>query len=52
MVHEMLPRKLPHALSSYEYYLAGPPPMIEAVVRMLQADHQVSADAIHYDRFF
>lgn len=52
MVHEMLPRKLPHALSSYEYYLAGPPPMIEAVVRMLQAEHHVSADAIHYDRFF
>jgi toluene monooxygenase electron transfer component len=52
MVHEMLPRKLPHALASYEYYLAGPPPMIEAVVRMLQADHRVAAEAIHYDRFF
>lgn len=52
LVHEMLPRKLPHVLASYEYYLAGPPPMIEAVVRMLQADHHVSAEAIHYDRFF
>jgi toluene monooxygenase electron transfer component len=52
MVHEMLPRKLPRVLAQYEYYLAGPPPMIEAVVRTLQVDHGVSADAIHYDRFF
>lgn len=52
MVHELLPRKLPRPLAHYEYYLAGPPPMIEAVVRTLQADHRVLAEAIHYDRFF
>lgn len=52
MVHELLPRKLPHALADYEYYLAGPPPMIEAVVGTLQTDHGVAAQAIHYDRFF
>lgn len=52
MVHELLPRKLPRELAAYEYYLAGPPPMIETVVRMLQTDYQVPAKSIHYDRFF
>jgi toluene monooxygenase electron transfer component len=51
-VHELLPRKLDKALPDYEFYLAGPPPMIEAVVRLLVADHQVPPAQIHYDRFF
>src|SRR5690606_2038190 len=34
-VHELLPRRLPRPLPDYEYYLAGPPPMIEAAVRLL-----------------
>lgn len=51
-VHEFLPRKLPQPLADYEYYLAGPPPMIEAVVRLLAADHKVPQAQIHFDRFF
>jgi toluene monooxygenase electron transfer component len=51
-VHELLPRTLPQPLASYEYYLAGPPPMIEAAVRLLVADHQVPQGQLHFDRFF
>lgn len=52
LVHELPRRRLPRELACYEYYLAGPPPMIEAVVRMLVAEHHVPAGQIHYDRFF
>lgn len=52
MVHELLPRKLTKPPAAYEYYLAGPPPMIEAVVRLLIVDQKVPPAQIHYDRFF
>lgn len=51
-VHELLPRTLPQPLAEYEYYLAGPPPMIEATVRLLVADHKVPQTQLHFDRFF
>ncbi|NMG55528.1 2Fe-2S iron-sulfur cluster-binding protein [Aromatoleum aromaticum] len=51
-IHEFLPRKLDRPLDEYEYYLAGPPPMIESAVRLLAADHKVPMAQIHFDRFF
>lgn len=51
-VHEFINKKLGGALSDYEYYLAGPPPMIEAAVRLLVADHKIPSNQIHFDRFF
>jgi len=51
-VHEFLPRTLTAPLTDYEYYLAGPPPMIEACVRLLAGDHAVPSTQIHFDRFF
>lgn len=51
-VHELLGRKLQGHPAAHDYYLAGPPPMIEALVRMLVTEHQVPAGQIHYDRFF
>lgn len=51
-VHELAARTLGADLAAYRYYLAGPPPMIETVVRMLMVEHQVPAPNIHYDRFF
>ncbi|SAL68681.1 oxidoreductase FAD-binding subunit [Caballeronia udeis] len=50
-VHELLERNLPAPLATYDYYLAGPPPMIEVLVRMLVAQ-KVSLGSIRYDRFF
>lgn len=51
-VHEFLPRTLTAPLADYEYYLAGPPPMIEACVRLLAGEHAVPSTQIHFDRFF
>lgn len=51
-VHEQLQSKLELPLAAYEYYMAGPPVMIESVVRMLVVDHKVPMDQIHFDRFF
>lgn len=51
-VHELVARTLSGDLAAHRYYLAGPPPMIETVVRMLMVEHKVPAQNIHYDRFF
>jgi len=51
-VHELLPRKLPRPLPDYEYYFAGPPPMIEATIRLLVAENKVPQSQLHFDRFF
>lgn len=51
-VHELLERRMGGAWLDNEYYLAGPPPMTETVVRLLMVDHKVPANQIHYDRFF
>jgi toluene monooxygenase electron transfer component len=51
-VHEMLPRKLTKPLADYEYYFAGPPPMIEATVRLLVVENKVPQSQLHFDRFF
>jgi toluene monooxygenase electron transfer component len=51
-VHEFITKKLAAPLPDYEYYLAGPPPMIEAAVRLLVAEHKVPTTQIHFDRFF
>lgn len=51
-VHELLPQKLGQPLADFEYYMAGPPAMIEAAVRMLVAEHKVAMEQIHFDRFF
>lgn len=51
-VHEFIAQKLCLPLPSYEFYLAGPPLMIEAAVRLLVAEQGVPATQIHFDRFF
>lgn len=51
-VHETVLAKLPKPLDTHEFYLAGPPLMIEAVVRLLVTEHKVSRSQIHFDRFF
>ena len=51
-VHDSIAQQLTLALTDYEYYLAGPPPMIEATVRFLQLHGKVAPTHIHFDRFF
>jgi toluene monooxygenase electron transfer component len=52
LVHECAGRRLQGRLSECEFYLAGPPPMVDAVRRMLVLEQHVPVERIHYDRFF
>jgi toluene monooxygenase electron transfer component len=52
MVHELVADLPTEAFRQAEFYLAGPPPMAEAVVSLLTQERAVPADRIHYDRFF
>ncbi len=51
-VHELVEQTLGDRMQQYEYYFCGPPPMTEAVQRMLMIDHKVPFSQIHFDRFF
>ncbi len=51
LVHEVLIRRVPD-LAEREIYMAGPPPMIDAVVRACVFERRMPADRIWFDRFF
>jgi toluene monooxygenase electron transfer component len=51
-VHEVAIRALGEKIREMEIYFAGPPPMAEAVQRVLITDLKVPFGQIHYDRFF
>jgi toluene monooxygenase electron transfer component len=51
-VHELVGTTLRPAFSSYEYYLAGPPLIVEACVKLVALQEKVPFSQIHYDRFF
>jgi toluene monooxygenase electron transfer component len=51
-VHEHLAIALPDDCSAIDFYLAGPPPMVDAVRRHLVLDRKVPIEHLHYDRFF
>ena len=51
-IHELVERTLAGRMQEFEYYFCGPPPMTDAVQRMLMLDHKVPFDQIHFDRFF
>ncbi|WP_114811575.1 2Fe-2S iron-sulfur cluster-binding protein [Paraburkholderia kururiensis] len=50
-VHGEVERTIALPLDQYEFYFAGPPPMIEAVQEMLMQRYRVPFDQIHFDRF-
>jgi len=51
-VHDLALRTLDKEPASYEYYMAGPPAMIQAVIDSLCVEHAVPPQQIHFDRFF
>lgn len=51
-IHELAEQTLGDRMMEFEYYFCGPPPLTEAVQRMLMIDHKVPFDRIHFDRFF
>ncbi|MCC4114986.1 2Fe-2S iron-sulfur cluster-binding protein [Aromatoleum toluclasticum] len=50
-VHEAVERDLPGPLDRYEFYFAGPPPMIEALQTLLMQRHRIPYQQLHFDRF-
>lgn len=50
-VHELVQEVLGGSLPAHEIYFAGPPPMAEAVQRMLMQD-KVPGAQVHYDAFY
>lgn len=51
-VHEYLQEALPENCRNVDFYIAGPPKMVEAVRRHLVLDRSVPMEHLHYDRFF
>lgn len=50
-VHDLVVETLGESLPQFEFYFAGPPPMVQAVQMML-TEKKVPFDQIHFDRFF
>lgn len=50
-IHAEVERALASQLGQFDFYFAGPPPMIEAVQNLLMVQHLVAFDRIHFDRF-
>lgn len=51
MLHEIVETGLPEPWSEKRFYIAGPPAMVDAVVKLLLA-RGVSVDQMIYDRFY
>lgn len=52
LVHELVLAKLDGALSEFDFYAAGPPPMLEALSDALIEKGDVNAERLRFDRFF
>ena len=52
LVHESVADDIGVAAREMEVYFAGPPPMAEAMQRLLMLDLQVPFEQVHFDRFF
>jgi toluene monooxygenase electron transfer component len=51
-IHTVVAAQLANNLTNFEIYLSGPPPMTDAVQRMLLLDYRVPSQQIHFDRFY
>jgi toluene monooxygenase electron transfer component len=51
-IHEFVEQELSENLKEYEFYFCGPPPMTQAVQKMLVLDNGVPLEQLHFDRFY
>lgn len=51
MVHEVAKREMAGKYQNLRAYLAGPPPAVDASIRVLLLDAKLTADNIRYDKF-
>ena len=52
MVHEYLAESLDDDCQDCDYFIAGPPPMVDAVRRHLILERKIPVEHLHYDRFY
>lgn len=50
-IHEILARHLDSDPTQWDYYFCGPPPMTDAVHKLLVLDWRVPTRQLHFDRF-
>lgn len=50
-VHQEMERALPAPPPAFDFYFAGPPPMVDAMQELLMVRHRVPFQQIHFDRF-
>lgn len=51
LVHEVAKREMAGKYQNVRAYLAGPPPAVEAAIRVLLLEAKLTADCIRYDKF-
>lgn len=51
-VHDVMAKTLATGFENYEFYCCGPPPMTDAIQRLLLLDKRVPAQQLHFDRFY
>jgi toluene monooxygenase electron transfer component len=51
MVHEVARREMAGKYANVRAYLAGPPPAVDAAIRVLLLEAKLTGDAIRYDKF-
>lgn len=52
LIHEVVRARLGDHLDAFETYFCGPPPMTDAVHRLLLLEAKVPASQLHFDRFY
>ena len=51
-VHELVKNTLGDDIKEFDYYFCGPPPMTDALQRMLMLEYKVPAKQMYFDRFY
>lgn len=51
-IHEVMQKTLATGFENYEFYCCGPPPMTDAIQRLLLLEKRVPAQQLHFDRFY
>ena len=51
LVHEVAKREMAGKYQNLRAYVAGPPPAVDAAIRVLLLDAKLTTDNIRYDKF-